>query len=803
MREIRLEGCAPVPLAAYLKALGVFRLLAEQKDIHIRGCWRDEAFILDTVLTKEEIVRFFLEHYRPSPIISPWNGRAGFLEGEDDEESTRSGAELVRLLQGTSACRFRALKNAVDALIGLQSLSDLNALRYQRKKLEKRRKDGKLTVDETAELTTIRSRESDLKRELIAELRSTVPEQVVEWMDACWRIGAREDAAPPAPLLGSGGNDGSRDLGVNFGQQLGNLFDLRDSRGVAKSGAESALRSAIFGVPAVDLQAGAMGQFAPAQAGPNAGVGFGATAPLNPWDTVLSLEGSVIFAGAATRRLGGTKGEPSFPFTVRATGASAGGSAPRDESEARGEIWMPLWHRPASLAEIAALCSEGRATLRGHVVRDGLDFARAAVTLGVSRGISSFQRYGFMKREGRNYIAAPLTRIRVRRNFGADLLNDLDQGAWVQRFRNYSRSKKVSGRLLSIAARLDEAIFALTQDDSCRAVQGVLTSVGEVVAYLASNSKARNPKEENLKPPPRLSHVWFEAANDSTAEFCIASALAGLGHRARTANIQDQVHEDTAVSETEEAYAQDEDASGAYGPTVPPSKNEGVEIISTPPFRAHLVPLVNTSWYGRYCEWSDNGRLAVWGVGALERNLIAVLERRLLFTTQQRLVGSPFDARAPANLESVLTFLAGETDDGKIAGLVQGLAWAEPPNSIRMETVQPRTVPLAYALLKPFFTPTKQLQELEVLRNGATLPVPTGLVQRLRSGDVGAATGLAYRRARASGLPVTFEPSSKHVASMHGPRLLASLLIPIRMTGLKHALERAYPALFSDKEMPS
>ena len=53
----------------------------------------------------------------PSPIISPWNGRAGFLEGEDEEsggESTRGGAELVRKYEAAGQ-RFKKLREAVTA----------------------------------------------------------------------------------------------------------------------------------------------------------------------------------------------------------------------------------------------------------------------------------------------------------------------------------------------------------------------------------------------------------------------------------------------------------------------------------------------------------------------------------------------------------------------------------------------------------------------------------------------------------------------------------------------------------------
>ncbi len=57
-----LHGCAPVPLAGYLKALGVFRLVAEQADPDAHGFWRDERFVLRTRLTEDELVRFLSRH---------------------------------------------------------------------------------------------------------------------------------------------------------------------------------------------------------------------------------------------------------------------------------------------------------------------------------------------------------------------------------------------------------------------------------------------------------------------------------------------------------------------------------------------------------------------------------------------------------------------------------------------------------------------------------------------------------------------------------------------------------------------
>ncbi len=808
MPEIVLAGCAPIPLASYLKALGVFRIVAEQKDKNARGCWRDETFVLDTALTEKGLVCFFLHEYRPSPIISPWNGRAGFLEGEDEEDSTRSGAELVRALRETTAPRFAPFKSAVDTLLSVSTLKELNSLRDQRKKLEAKnselkKKGCRLSEEDAAELKRLKKRESFLKRRLIVELRGAVSEEVVDWMDACWRIGTVEEVPPPSPLLGSGGNDGSRDLGVNFGQQLNALFEFQDVQGKPKPETEALLESAIFGTPAVDLKSGAIGQFAPAQVGPNAGVGFGDAAPLNPWDTSLSLEGSLSFAGAATRRLGAARSESAFPFTVDATGAGGAGSVLSDKSDTRGEVWMPLWRNSANFSEIAALLAEGRATLRHKPVRDGVDFARAVVTLGINRGISSFQRYGFVKREGRSYIAAPLARVPVQRNDTANLLNDLDGRDWLQRFRNYARGKNAPARLRSLALRLDEAIFAMTQDASPRAVQRVLAAVGDAASYLASSPKSRDSKEGKQKPPPRLRSKWFQDADDGSAEFRIASALAGIGRspldEVRAAD--DNEEEAEAVNEPDvgeldeidndsDIAARDASDEEKRGPTLPP------------PFRAHLAPLKEETWYERFRAWSDRDGLAVWGAGSLERNLIAVAERRLVFAAQRKLDGGPFDARAPADLASALAFLWRDTDDEKIAGLAQGLAWADAPSCISMQPAQPVPLPLAYAVMKPFFASIDDVRAIEGVPKDIRLPVPPGLIARLRTGDVGAAMALACRRARASGLPISFEPRREDAAGIDGPRLLAALLIPIRKVDLRRVLERAYPRIFENKETP-
>ena len=76
--KLYLDNCNPEPMSSYMKSLGIFRLLSEQKCEDIKGYWENNIFVLDTNITKEEIIKFFLEGYAPSSVMSPWN-RGNFL----------------------------------------------------------------------------------------------------------------------------------------------------------------------------------------------------------------------------------------------------------------------------------------------------------------------------------------------------------------------------------------------------------------------------------------------------------------------------------------------------------------------------------------------------------------------------------------------------------------------------------------------------------------------------------------------------------------------------------------------------
>ena len=124
-----LSGCAPSPLAHYLKALGVLRIVAEQKDFTARGWWEGESFLLATILDEAELSEFLLCDYSPTPLVSPWNKGSGFYKPNDPG---------LTPLKKSSANRFGAFRLAIQDVLGIlagieRADSDVRAIKEQSK----------------------------------------------------------------------------------------------------------------------------------------------------------------------------------------------------------------------------------------------------------------------------------------------------------------------------------------------------------------------------------------------------------------------------------------------------------------------------------------------------------------------------------------------------------------------------------------------------------------------------------------------------------------------------------------------
>lgn len=698
LNEMALAGCSPTPLAGYLKALGVLRLVSEQADSGARGYWQRERFTLYTSLDADGLKRFFLQDYRPTPMLSPWNGGSGFYrKGNETAWST------LEALKSTQAERWRPMREAAQRMS--EAVTRLGL--------------------------TEKPDEAD-KRRLLSLLRATLDDAHLAWLDAAVLLTDEKPDYPP--LLGTGGNDGRLDFTSNYMQRLLEMFDPGSGEALGDTGLK--LEAALFARAIPGLSPLVIGQFSPGAAGgPNSSIGFASGALVNPWDYVLMLEGALLFAATATRRLESTDTSiMSYPFTVRPSGGGSGAVALGDERPARAEIWMPLWDRPSGLRELRVLLGEGRVSLNGSHPRDGLDFARSVAKLGVDRGISAFQRYAFMMRSGKAYLATPLNRIAVRRNTKADLIDQLERGDWLRRLRRAARSDRAPARLQSLARRLDDTLFGLAQTAAPRTVQAVLEVLGATQAYLASSPGMR----EQVAPVPRLDARWIEDARDDSDEFRLAAALAGLDARL--------------------------------------------------PMGAHLAPIDPD----KPQSWIPSSRLAVWGHADLVSNLVRVLERRLLAARQWGLDDKPLTGRSPADMASVASFLAGTTDDRRIAALMSGFACIDIPSWLpaRHHAGSTDVLPAVYALIKPLFTPDSLLREAGILPVDGKLPLPGELLRLLQAGPQGVAraVALARRRRRASGLT----EAGWRLAPPYpdGRRLLAALMIPLQRQDLKALIER-------------
>ena len=807
VESLTLGGCTPTPLASYLKALGILRLISsdanhvsgQAADSNARGWWEDECFRVTTVLDRDSLLEFFLYEYAPSPIIAPWNGRAGFLEREHDVGTLamRPKAERIVRMESSHATRFRSLRSTIKVLRQDKQIRRYNHLRTERKALEKELKD--LTGDERRDAEDRKKElvelEKTVKGALLPDLRSTTGLQHLAFVDTCYGLATRNF---PAPLLIGGGVDGSRDFGSDFIEALGELFD--GDSGAPVNGVTAELSVALFGAAGRLNRRGSLGLFTPQQSGLKSTTGFEVGGdkeiyPLNSWDVVLAMEGMTMFAGASTRRWDATvEAHAAFPFTFQPTTASAAGLSAADPNHPRCEIWTPLWFKPARSLEILAVFSEGRLTLGYGSVQTGLDAARSVSLTGQARGISGFERYSLIQPDSKKpHQATPVGRFRVPERPHRDLTADLEEGDWLKRAQRFGNRRLAPTQFKLTMRRLEDALFQITEPT--RAANGTteaLVALGRLVAWFTTNPRAR----EDLRPPPRLSSDWMKTADDASPEFRVAASLAGLG--LRPPRHVEPLEEDgpTSVSATDRAM----------------------------PMACHFAPVVGDRFVGDpHGIWTSETKPPdlVWGTRSLILNLIHVLERRLVDATMRGLHEKPVWGATYAGVHDVGAFLLGDFNDARCGALLAGLIWARPT---RLPTNAPETfapVPFAYAALKPIFTSDKTLRDIGAVAETARLPIPPEIVSRLRAGGTrcdGRMTDVVVRaalaRARSSGMPSPFEfarsggrrrevRAGRFGAGLSAARLAAALLIPVGGSVVKSLVDRAYPGVLTETNTES
>lgn len=747
MHTITLSGCSPIPLAHYLKALGIFRVISESEhgDINATVYWKDNSFILNSKFDRVEepsLPDFFFNNYIPTPIMVPWSGGDFFGVNQEKPKKlftkTPTASLVIESFLSNDSPRLKTYRDALKS-----TFSAMNAAGVKVKK----------------DIEGSGTAQRYLKAEMLKSLRNVLPDNTLTWMDAASIIES-DSVAFNTLLGGGGGSDGNSHFSDNFMQCLWMAlpdFDAQREKPIRAIGkntyfdSRAALCESLFGLQGVGTKIPGLSPVlfdSTRVGGPNQTSGFEAKAGSNPWDFILMLEGSVLFAGAIGRKLD-TNHDPSarFPFLFQSSPVGLGASFP-GESSGR-ELWLPLWSHPASLSEVRAVFAEGRVEKHGRMARRGCDAFVAAAQLGFDRGIHAFQRIGFYKGRigGDNYFTAvDQGRIIPRRNQSVDLLRDIDN--WFDKLTSIYVSDKcpasVAKRVVALERRIADLSVAPKHESLQRFID-VIIAIGATERAVA-RSFHWTTETAHIKPLYGLRQQWCKMINEITSsrlqsppELRLAASLAGMYARLRKKTLH---------------------------------------------FRQHLEPVnIFISESSRKVDWkqqSDND--VVWQSGGLVDSLNAILIRRVIRFEKAGVQGWPDESPIYAGLDDITAFIEGRIDEQLLADLIWGLSlldWdIKSSSSIEsdkktmkdnLEKISSVTPSSFYALLRLCFSPAKTINK--------PIPVVPQILHYAVNGKGAEASQLASRRLRASGcFPLVRDlPVSKTLAE----RTAAAMLFPI------------------------
>ena len=400
-------GC--VPLINYLAALGVAKGISEQADPAARFGWCDGVFHIDTEV--EDVAEFFVRDFVPTPVFSPWNGGSGF--GEKD----KTPLEYIRILESSTAHRLAPYRNTLAVI---QSV---------------------LIAKSEKEWT---------KERFVQELRNRLPDDALPWMDASMVLTAKKTEYPP--ILGTGGNDGRLDFSTNVHQRL---KDVLPELGAEPERSRAWMQDLLWGRSTEKLLAASVGQGDPVGAGTPGSSAFGsADAMVNPWGFILMVEGAMLFAASVAKRLGEQNSRVAIPFTVS---SSPDGPIPGSaKEEGRGELWAPLLES-VTLTELRQVFEEARVSWDGGTASSAVSMYAAVRSFGVNRGISVFQRFGFLKRNGLAFVAVPLDHVTVKARPEVVMAREP-----LRRARTFHKASGVASK--TAARRFDASVTAFVRD---------------------------------------------------------------------------------------------------------------------------------------------------------------------------------------------------------------------------------------------------------------------------------------------------------------------------------------------------
>ena len=743
----------------------MLRLLSEQKDQAAKGCWQGDTFVISTSLSNDELQTFFCEEYAPTPIVAPWNGGSGFYLGDatsgmdsilesdlsrfsgyrDIISEIKSWPEIPSLyiiddllstlnmtLSNMPAGKKRqgieqyihdidnppsALKTTLSKGLKEITLSEIEERSRDRNDSLQNDWQTWWKVIKKARTKCNEITRGENKKSLLPLCRARLSDSCLKWLDAVYAL--QQDGKPSYnPLLGTGGNEGRLDLSNNFMQRLATLFISCDPEKNRRLFSSSAFNTIV-----PDLIDGKIGQYDPGRAGGyNQGMEIETkNFKINPWDFILAVEGALVPAGAVVRRNPtDERSDYTTPFTVRFS--SVGFSSSAYMETGRRKTWLPVWRNPASYKEVKYLFGEGRTSIGRKVAHTGIEFSRAVGTLGVDRGIESFERYAFLVRRGQSYVALPAGRIKVRYRPELELLNELDNitsqvGMFLRDFKN------IPATFLSARQNIDEAIFTCCQKPEPCNFCNLVRAIGNLEKHIAMRDRSKEPSLR--RPLIGLSPRWIGQCDDGGVEVRIAAALASIRSTGGVGTIRSNM---AGVSATN-PYAW--------------SAGKG-----------------DSSWYGN----------------SLSERFSGVLARRLMDAERRSAQCVPIEASLSVSSRDAMAFLYGECDETKIEELLWGFTlvdWRKTgAKTLRGRWGKPvsdHPLSRAWCLLKLLHIPFK-------IRDKTIIKREPRIVHLLLAGRIRDACAVAIQRLHVSELNPLNVVYEERIDSI---RLLASLLIPV------------------------
>ncbi|HEX9430613.1 MAG TPA: type I-U CRISPR-associated protein Csx17, partial [Candidatus Bathyarchaeia archaeon] len=508
MNSISITGCRHDIFGHQLKAIGLLRALAtcadpKYRDPEAEGWWDLEraCFHLRSYKypNEEQLMEFFSQHYQPTAIFSPWNTGGGF---DEQREVLITFSKIETNKKGISK-PCKPTKHDTNRLItflwrnrgilkssGLKVRDKVKALRAEIPTTGEfsfvLKAIGEPTVAKPIDGITIRVRvKTSSKKDVIAilerdhhdrpdivqgikisrrffdafrranssddmlltfeSLREQLPEQSSTAMDAI--LTTRTSRASDNPLFlnrgkGEGGNDelfrtfwnyflAFRKHPFDYAVQClfgrGTLVQLskKQKEGIGTPFFPDAIKTYNHGLSWV------VGTFS-----------------FNALDYLLAVEGAMVMRGAVSRALASNSRRfAAFPFIFD------NGEDLTDGKQVVGtasSLWLPLWTRPVTFAELASFICDAQARLPGKEAWFSSEFARALRVQGVDAGFVGWQEFRFKMKASRvpwvctgQYLGPTADRRPLQLN---DALGPLDESRFLSQFEPRRKGNKIDSR---------------------------------------------------------------------------------------------------------------------------------------------------------------------------------------------------------------------------------------------------------------------------------------------------------------------------------------------------------------------